>query len=228
MLTQAFILAGGKGERLKPLTETIPKSLIKLNKLSLVEYWIEFFKKNNVKDFIIAVGHLGDKIVEHVGDGSKYGVQVRYTKEEQPLGTAGPLKLAENMLAEKFAMVNCDNMLEPDLEQMEKELGNEEGIITGVHMEDASRGGSLVVKNNYVEAFTEKKQQGPGYISAGLYLLRKDILKRIPPGNASIEKNVFTEMAKEGKLKVLHYEGRWTDVGTLERLELAKKLFPEV
>jgi len=59
-------------------------------------------------------------------------------------------------------------------------------------------------------------------------LLRKDILKRIPPGNASIEKNVFTEMAKEGKLKVLHYEGRWTDVGTLERLELAKKLFPEV
>ena len=84
MLTQAFILAGGKGERLKPLTETIPKSLIKLNKLSLVEYWIEFFKKNNVKDFIIAVGHMGDKIVEHVGDGSKYGVQVRYTKEEQP------------------------------------------------------------------------------------------------------------------------------------------------
>ena len=224
---QAFILAGGKGERLRPLTETVPKPLIKLNKLALVEYWLEFFKKNGTTDLIIAVGHLGDKIVNHIGDGSKYGVRVRYTKEEQPLGTAGALRLAEDALADKFFMLNCDNILEPDLNRMEKELENAEGIIAGVQLADVSAGGSLITKNGYVEAFAEKSQQGPGIMSSGFYLLKKEILRRIPQGNVSIEKQVFPNMAKEGKLKVHTYSGRWSDVGTLERLEHARKLFPE-
>ncbi len=228
MIKQAFILAGGRGERLRPLTDTIPKPLVTLNKLTLVEYWVEFFKKRGVTDLIISVGYLGDKIIEHVGDGSKYGVQARYTTEDKPLGTAGALKLAENMLDEKFFMCNCDNMLEPDLNQLQKELDASEGIITGVHMEDVSRGGALAINDNYVESFAEKSHQGPGVISAGFYLLSKDVLKRIPEGNVSIEKHVFPEMVKEKQLRVHHYNGRWTDVGTLERLEGARKLFPEV
>ncbi len=225
---QAFILAGGKGERLRPITDAIPKPLIKLNKLTLIEYWINFFKKNGVTDLIISVGYLGDKIIQHVGDGNKYEVRIRYTKEEQPLGTAGALKLATDMLADKFFMVNCDNMLEPDLKIMEKELENAEGILTGVQIPDVSNGGALIIKNNYIESFAEKAQKGPGMLSAGFYLLKKEVLKRIPEGNASMEKQVFPNMAKEGKLKVHVYNGRWTDVGTIERLELARKLFPEV
>ena len=224
---QAFILAGGKGERLRPLTETIPKPLIKLNRLCLVEYWIEFFKKNNVKDLIISVGHLGDKIIEHVGDGSKYGVKIRFIKEDQPLGTAGPLKLAENMLQDTFYMLNCDNILEPDLKILQREIGDAEGILTGVSIEDVSRGGALVTKDNYIESFAEKSQQGKGIISAGFYLLKKEVLKRITDGPMSIEKEVFPNIAKERKLKVHNYTNRWSDVGTIERLEHARKLFPE-
>ncbi len=227
MITQAFILAGGRGERLRPLTDSTPKPLVKLNSGTPIDYWINFFKKNGITDIVISVGYLADKIVEHVGDGRKHGIKARYTKEEQPLGTAGALKLAKNMLAEKFFMLNCDNMLEPNLQEMEKELAEAEGMIVGVQLPDVSAGGALVIEGNHIKAFAEKSQKGPGTMSSGFYLLRKEVLNRIPEGNASIEKQVFPKIAQEGKLKVHNYNGRWTDIGTIERLEQTRKLFPE-
>jgi NDP-sugar pyrophosphorylase family protein len=222
---QAFLLAGGRGERLKPLTNDIPKPLVKLNRLSLIEYWVEYFKKNNVNDLIISVGYMGEKIQDYLGDVE--GMNIHYIVEDTPMGTAGPLKMAEHLLDDKFFMLNVDNILEPELKEMLKELGDAEGILLAAQRPDVSEYGSLVVKDNYITEFKEKSETGPGVISGGFYLLRKSILNRIPGGKMSIEKEVFTKMVEEGKLKEYHYDGRWADVGNLERLDAAKKLFPE-
>ena len=92
---QAVIMAGGKGTRLFPLTENTPKPLIALFDRPLLEHQIELLRQDGIRDIILTVGHLKQRIIDHLGDGDRFGVHLRYVVEESPLGTAGGVKLAE-------------------------------------------------------------------------------------------------------------------------------------
>ncbi|HIJ99122.1 TPA: NTP transferase domain-containing protein [archaeon] len=105
---QALILAGGEGTRLRPFTYEIPKPLIPIKGKPMLEHIINHLLAYGVKNFILSVGYMSEKIISHFGDGKKLGVHIDYVIEKERLGTAGPLRLAKDLLEEDFLMLNGD------------------------------------------------------------------------------------------------------------------------
>ena len=109
-ISQAFVLAGGKGERLRPLTDSIPKPLVAVAGKPILQYNIELLARHGVAEVILGTGHLHEKIEEFFGNGKKFGVHITYSVENGPLGTGGALLAAEKMLGPRFFMLNGDNL----------------------------------------------------------------------------------------------------------------------
>src|SRR3989344_4477008 len=117
---KAVILCGGKGTRLRPITNEIPKPLIPVHGKALIEHLIDLFKKYDVKEIFLSVGYKKEKIMEYFGNGDRFGVKISYIdeSEESPLGTAGPLKRAKHLLNETFIVTNGDELKDINLEEM--------------------------------------------------------------------------------------------------------------
>src|SRR3989338_618463 len=113
---RAVILAGGIGTRLRPITYEIPKALIPIHGKTLTEHLFDLFKKYDIKDIVLAVGHMKDKIKEYYGNGTKFGISISYVEENSPLGTAGPLRKAKDALKETFIVSNGDELKNLDIE----------------------------------------------------------------------------------------------------------------
>lgn len=222
---KAFILAGGKGTRLMPLTKELPKPMIPLHDKPLLEHVIGLFKKHGINDIIISLGYKGDKIKQHFGDGKKFGLTINYVEEKEPLGTAGPLKLAEHLLTETFVMCNADELKNINLIAMfaSHKENNARGTLALTTVENPSDYGVARMDGNKITEFIEKpKDPAVGnLISAGLYILEPDVIKLVPNGPASIERDVFPKLAAEGKLFGYPFSGQWFDTGTLQRYEKA-------
>ena len=112
---KALILAGGKGTRMRPFTYEMPKPMIPVKGKPLVQHIIELCRKYDVRDIIMSVGYMGDKIRQHFGDGNHLGVNITYVFEDEELGTAGPLHLARDRLDGPFLMFNGDILSDVDL-----------------------------------------------------------------------------------------------------------------
>lgn len=225
---KAFILAGGRGTRLKPITDEIPKPLIPVQGKPVVEHCIDLLKKYGIKDIILSIGYKAEKIKKYFGDGSSFGVNITYVEETNQLGTGGPLRLAKKHLTETFVMCNADELKNIDLIDMylfHKE-NNSLGTIALTTVEDPSHYGVAKLKGNQILEFIEKpaKENSPSnLISAGLYILEPQIIDLISEDVASIERDVFPKLAQQGKLFGYPFEGQWFDTGTLERYEKAIK-----
>lgn len=224
---KAFILAGGKGTRLYPLTKDIPKPMIQLQDKPLLEHVIDLFKKYSINDLVISIRHKGEQIKEHFGDGEKFGVNVTYIEEKEPLGTGGPLKLAQHLLKETFVMCNADELKDINLSEMylfhKKHGGLATLALTSV--ENPSDYGVPKMNGNQIQEFIEKPKDASygNKISAGLYILEPKIISMISEGNVSIERAVFPKLAEQGKLFGYHFTGQWFDTGTPERYQKAIK-----
>src|SRR3989344_9142075 len=107
-LAQALILVGGLGTRLQPVVRDVPKPMADVNGRPFLEYVINHLKKFGVKEIILATGHMHEKIESYFGDGSKFGVKIKYSVETQPLGTGGAVRLARLLIGERFLLVNGD------------------------------------------------------------------------------------------------------------------------
>ena len=105
---KAVILAGGRGERLKPLTDNLPKPMLPINGKPVIEYQIELLKKAGINDIIICGQYLFEKIINYFGNGEKLGVKIQYIKEKIPLGTGGAIKNAEGFINDDFLLLNGD------------------------------------------------------------------------------------------------------------------------
>ncbi|MBI4142136.1 nucleotidyltransferase family protein [Candidatus Woesearchaeota archaeon] len=222
---KAFVLAGGKGTRLAPLTKELPKPLIPLHDKPLLEHVIDLFKKYGINDMIISIGYKGDKIKQYFGDGKKFGINISYVEEQEPLGTAGPLKLAEKFLTETFVMCNADELKNINLVDMfvaHKE-NKAKATLALTTVENPSDYGVARMDGNKITEFVEKpKDPNVGnLISAGLYILEPEIIKLVLNGPCSIERDVFPKIAAEGKLFGYPFSGQWFDTGTLQRYEKA-------
>lgn len=225
-----FILAGGRGTRLKPITDEIPKPLLPIQGKPVIEYTFDLFKKFGITKVILSIGYLGDKIKEHFGDGKKYGLDIIYIEEDTPQGTAGPLRLAKKYLTETFVMCNADELKDIDLDEMylSHKENQASATIALTTVEDPSAYGVAKLQGNKILEFIEKpkKEEAPSnLINSGLYILEPDVINYVPQGNepVSIEKDVFPKLAKEGKLFGYHFAGQWFDTGNFERYEKARK-----
>jgi NDP-sugar pyrophosphorylase family protein len=227
-LRKAFILAGGKGTRLRPITHEIPKPMILINGRPILEYSIDMLKRYDVRDIMISVGYKGEKIKEYFGDGSKFGVKITYVEEKEPLGTGGPLRLVKHFLNETFVMMNADELKDIDLHDMYAFHKAQGGLATIAltTVNDPSMYGVAKLNGNKIVQFVEKPKPGEApsnLINAGLYILEPQVVDMVPNrlGEVKIETEVFPKIAKMGKLFGYPFSGYWSDLGTLERYEKA-------
>tara|TARA_Y100000310_G_scaffold338314_1_gene427610 strand:- start:4406 stop:5104 length:699 start_codon:yes stop_codon:yes gene_type:complete len=227
-ITQAFVLAGGKGERLKPLTNDIPKPLVKVKGKPIIEYCVELLAKHGVKEIILGVGHMHEQIQEYFGDGSKYGISIVYSVETEPLGTGGALKQAEVMLNDKFFMLNGDNIANFDLTEQAKTHNekNATATLSLAEVEDVSSYGVAKLENEKIIEFVEKpsQEEAPSnFVNAGCYVIEKTALSLMPDDFNLIEKTMFPKLAEQGKLFGFKHQGYWFTTDTIERIEKAEK-----
>lgn len=216
---KAVVLCGGEGTRMRPLTLTLPKPMLPVGYKPMLEHTIGFFKEEGVYHFIFAIGYLGEMIVKYFGDGSRLGVNIEYSSEENALGTGGALKNLEKHVTSMFIAVNGDVLFRRleirDILRFHKERG---GIGTMVlwHAENTQRYGFVESTNKgRIEEFIEKpRDPAPGWINAGLYVFEPQIFKYIPARKSvSLEADVFPVLVAEEKLFGYRHSGYWADVG---------------
>src|SRR3989338_242213 len=172
--SKAVLLVGGKGTRLKPLTDKTPKALLEVHKRAVTEHIFDLIKKYGIRDVVLCVGHLKNKIKEYFGDGSKFGVNITYIEEDEPLGTAGPLKLARSQLKESFIVSNGDELKNINIPRMFRLHKRKDALATLAltTVEDPSHYGVARLDGSRIIEFVEKpkKEDAPSnLINAGFY-----------------------------------------------------------
>jgi NDP-sugar pyrophosphorylase family protein len=223
----AVILAGGQGTRLRPITREIPKPLIPVHGKPLLRHTFDLFKKHNITNVILCIGYLGDKIKEYFGDGSKLGMNIRYIEEKEPLGTAGPLRLARHLLKGNFIVCNADELKEIDIEDMMQFHKERQAMVTIAltTVKDTSRFGVADMKGDKILRFVEKPEPGTinsNLINSGFYIMNMAALDFIPAEGASmLEKDVFPKITEIGKLFGYPFSGQWYPTDTPEMYEYA-------
>jgi mannose-1-phosphate guanylyltransferase len=220
---QALILAGGEGTRLRPLTSTIPKPVVPLAGRPHIAYMLEWLRGHGVEEAVLACGFMAGEVREVLGDGDALGMRLEYVEEPKPLGTGGALKYAENLLQERFLMLNGDVLTDIDLTaQLEQhEHTGASATLALVEVEDPSAYGLVRLDPAHaVQDFVEKPDsaEAPHLINAGVYVLERDVLEQIAPAGtpSSIEREVFPRLIGRGLFGHLA-RGYWLDIGTPQR-----------
>ena len=230
---KALILAGGKGTRLRPITYEIPKALIPIHGKPLTEHLLDLFKKYDVRDIILCVGHMKEKIMKHFGDGSQFGVKITYIEEHEPLGTAGPVRLAKHLLTETFIVSNGDELKNIDLTEMYNFHKETKSAVTIAltTVSDPTQYGVAKLSGSQILEFVEKpslKDAPSNLINSGLYMLEPEVINHIPGGFAMFEKDVFPKLANQKQLSGYPFAGQWFDTGNIQRYEKAIKEWKDI
>jgi mannose-1-phosphate guanylyltransferase len=221
---QALILVGGEGTRLRPLTSTMPKPVVPLVDRPFITYMLEWLRGHGVDDVILACGFMPGGMRDVLGDGSQLGLRLRYLEEPKPLGTGGALKFAEELLAERFFMLNGDVLTDIDLSAQlaQHERTGARATLALVPVEDPSAYG-LVRRNDdlSVREFVEKpgpEQIDTNLINAGAYIIERDVVDEMAPAGTSIsiEREVFPKLVDRG-LFGYEADAYWLDIGTPDR-----------
>jgi mannose-1-phosphate guanylyltransferase len=217
------ILVGGEGTRLRPLTSTVPKPVVPLVDRPFIAYMLQWLAEHGVDDVIMSCGFLATSVRNVLGDGSAYGLRLRFVEEPDPRGTAGALKYAESMLDERFLMLNGDVLTDIDLSAQiaQHERTGAKATLALVPVDDPSAYGLVHLDpQNAVLDFVEKPspdQIDTNLISAGAYVLDREILELVQPDcKVSIEREVWPRLVGSG-LYGYPSESYWLDIGTPER-----------
>src|SRR5918997_1287774 len=220
---QALILAGGEGTRLRPLTSTVPKPVVPLVDRPFIAFMLDWLRGHGVDDVVMSCGFLAAGVRNVLGDGSAYGVRLRYVEEPQPLGTGGAVKFAESLLDERFLMLNGDVLTDLDVSAQLAlhDMRDARATLALTPVEDPSAYGLVrTLEDGAVTQFVEKPapdQIDTHNISAGIYVLERSVLDLLEPEQpASIERDVFPRLVGEGLFAYVG-DGYWLDIGTPER-----------
>jgi len=218
---KAVILAGGFGKRLKPLTDQRPKPMIEVLHVPIVEWQVRWLRKFGVKEFVLCVGYMKEQIFDHIGDGSRLGVRVEYSIEEDPLGTGGALRNAKGLLADQhsFFMLNGDVLTELDPNKL-KVADSQTIALVPLR---SPYGVVELDENSRVLGFTEKPEISDRWINAGVYHFTQEVFDHLPE-DGNIEVTALPALAKEGKLRAVKYPGTfWRSIDSHKDIEEAAK-----
>ena len=222
---QALVLAGGEGTRLRPLTLTTPKPVMPLAGRPFLSFMLEWLGSHDVDEVILSCGFMSDGVHEVLGDIYR-GMRLRYVVEGEPLGTAGPVRLAldEGLLQDRLFVLNGDVLNDMDLtaQLAQHEQTGARATLALIEVEDTSSYGVVPThEDGRVEAFLEKSD-GPAptnRVNAGAYVIEREVAELIPAGRAvSFEREMFPEMVEAGALYGYPAsDAYWIDIGTPER-----------
>ena len=223
---QALILAGGKGTRLRPLTVYTPKPIVPICNRPFLLYQIDTLRRAGIKNITLSLSYQPQKIEQQLGHGADYGVEINYTVEPQPMGTAGAYKFAADLIREPTVVFNGDILTDLDLEaviRQHRERGAAATIVLAPVENPSAYGLVETEEDGRIRRFLEKPKANEisvNTINAGTYVLEPHILDYIPAGeNYSFEYGLFPDLLRRGESFYAHIPERayWIDIGTPAR-----------
>ena len=210
-------MAGGKGTRLAPLTDHSPKPMMPILDKPILYYIIDLLKRHEITDISVTLGYMANKIIEEFGDGRSLGVTLHYVIEREPLGTAGGVKSAAAGFQEDFLVISGDCYTDFNLTSLMDFHKNHGKLVTiaATRVEDPSSFGVMLLNQaGKVRSFIEKPQVPiSNIVSTGIYVFKKEILKKIPQGFQDFARDVFPTIPGQIYAKIM--PGYWSDIGTL-------------
>lgn len=218
---KAMILAAGRGERMRPLTDRHPKPLLKVDGRALIEWHIEALKDAGIKDILINTSWLGDQIPEYLGDGAYWGVNLTFIHEVEALETAGGIRNALDFFDdEPFVVVNGDVWSEYDYEKLLQQPTKKAHIVLVPNPEHHPQGDFQLREDGLVIAEGSER-----YTFAGIGVYLPEVFADVPRGEPCRLAPVLRELMVEAEVTGELFQGRWFDIGTPERLERLNQSF---
>jgi len=227
---QAVLVAGGKGKRLQPYTFVIPKPLVPIGNVPIMEVIIKQLVKYGFKKIHVCIGYMGELIQSYFGDGSKYNVAITYSHEEKPLGTVGPITLVKS-LDDHFLVMNGDTLCDidyRDLLNQHKKSGCNLTIATYAKKVKIELGVMEFDQNKKLKAYIEKPTL-QYVVSTGIYAMSKEILSLIPFNEYFDFPSLVKMLLEKGdNVHTIEHKGIWHDLGSIENFDSALEDFSTI
>jgi NDP-sugar pyrophosphorylase family protein len=225
---QMLILAGGLGSRLRPLTDRLPKCMVPAGGKPFLEHQLQLLASRGVRDIVLCLGYLGERVLERFGNGHHLGVSLTYAWEQDgPLGTAGAIRNAQALLAPEFVVTYGDSYLLLDYRAIMKRFRQSDALAMMVvyRNEDRLERSNVVVRDGRVAAY-DKTTRLPGmvYVNEGLSVLRRRALRLIPPGITFSQEQFFELLIRRRQLLAYETEQRFYEIGSRQGLEEFRRL----
>jgi dTDP-glucose pyrophosphorylase len=225
------IMAGGRGERLRPLTDSVPKPMLNIAGKAIIEHNIDRLVNYGVDDFWISVNYLGEQIVNHFQDGSPRNIHIDYIHEDKPLGTIGSVSAVKNFKHEHVLIMNSDILTNLDYEHFYLDFINEQADLSVVSIPYKVSVPYAVLENKErdITGFSEKPTY-TYYSNGGIYLVKKDLLNKYLPDNQFFNATDLIETLVQNKHKVISYHmaGYWLDIGKHDDYKKAQEDFKTI
>lgn len=226
------LLAGGLATRLRPVTQTIPKALVELAGKPFIDHQLALLHRNGIRSVVMCLGHLGEQVRDHCGEGSRYGLRLRYSFDGPKLmGTGGALARAGPMLGESpgdaLWVMYGDSYMDIDyravLEAFARK-GDADGLMTVLRNGDRWDKSNVVFRDGRLIRY-DKRNPTPDmdYIDYGVALLRRRVLERIPADRASDLAELYSALVAEGRMIGFEVTNRFYEIGTPASLEEARR-----
>jgi bifunctional UDP-N-acetylglucosamine pyrophosphorylase/glucosamine-1-phosphate N-acetyltransferase len=234
---KAVVLAAGVGTRLRPLTDSVPKVMLKLNGKPILEHVVEILAKKGLKEIVMVVSYKKEVVMQHFGDGKKFGLHIEYVAQKNHKGgTADAVRCAREKIKDnKFFVVYGDNVFDDDvIDEMIKKSEMYDGLVCGKEVKNPKLYGILEVKGDELVKIIEKPMDPPSNLAnTGLFVLPKKIFEAIDKTKLSARgeyelTDSIQILIKEGySFGCVKIRGFWSDIGSLEELESVKKHFAD-
>lgn len=231
---KAVILAAGKGTRLLPLTEKTHKGLLTIGNKALLEHTINSLVENKIKDIFLVVNYRKEDIMNHFGDGSKFGVKIKYLYQENPKGgTADAVRCSKDKIKESFILLNGDILFHPSIiKKLIESYKDCDGLIACKKVKNTKEFGILKVENGKISRIFEKSENPPSDLAnLGIYLLPEEIFDAIDKtplskrGEYELTDSIQILIDKGLKFKPVIVDEFWIDVGRIEDYEKANEIY---
>jgi histidinol-phosphate phosphatase family protein len=224
--TQAVILAGGRGSRLRPITDTRPKAMVEFHGKPFLEYLVEMLRDQGFSRILLLLGYLPDVIIDHFGDGRRWGVDIRYSVSAPEDLTARRMDLARSEIDPCFLLMYCDNYWPMQFDDMWKrylESGASGQVTVYANRDGYSRDSVIVGEDGMVDVF-DRTRTTPGLrgVEIGYAILTRDVLDLLPDHQELFEQAVYPVLARRRRLGAYVTEHRYYSVGSHERLPLTE------
>lgn len=232
-IKQAVILAGGRGERLRPFTDRNPKPMVPINGKPFLELLIEMLRENGMKEVVILSGYLGNKIKDYFGRGSRFGIKIKYSytpfldENGQENESGIRIKNAQDLLDDIFLLMYCDNYWSLQIEKLERfyQEHNTEAMVTAYSNKDNSTKNNILIDDNgyvvkYDRSRMEKNLNG---VEIGFFVINKEILKMIPEENCHFERDILPKLISQKQVSGYLTDRKYYSISNLERAKLTER-----
>jgi mannose-1-phosphate guanylyltransferase len=222
---KAIFLAGGKGSRLRPLTDKVPKPMVPIMNKPLIERTMVHLKTSGINQIVMSSCYRFQDIEDYFGNGEKLGLEIEYIVEDKPMGTGGAIRKAGTGVDKTFIVFNSDILSDLNIKKMLEFHKKSKAIATiaVTKVENPSAYGVIACdKKGYAKSFIEKpepNEDASHYVNAGIYIFEPGILDEIPQNKViSVERDIFPKLLDKGlKIAVFRDDSYWIDIGTIKK-----------